>query len=130
MRIERRFIKKPIPQPQIDTSFCSGGLLYFLPPLIEGFFVFFSGKIWKINFISPLRNAVSGTIAANMLTDATGRSFSTGTKMSVAALYDETGTPINDKYLTWNNIVISLDAYGGLYICLSWGMKRSIASRT
>ena len=32
----------------------------------------------------------------------------------VDALYDETGTPINGEYRTGNNIVISLDADGGL----------------
>ena len=34
----------------------------------------------------------------------------------VDALYDETGTPINGEYRTGNNIVISLDADGGLYM--------------
>lgn len=34
----------------------------------------------------------------------------------VDALYDETGTPINGEYRSGNNIVISLDADGGLYM--------------
>ncbi len=34
----------------------------------------------------------------------------------VDALYDETGTPINGEYRTGNNIVISLDADGGVYM--------------